>query len=419
VLSLCAAAGCAPQKQAQGAAATAGSPSVAGEFADLSRGAAQLTAGLYPHLAASAGANTNLFVSPLSLSQGLGLAFLGARGETRGEMAQMLGWSGAAEPTALVRDYNRQLADTGDPDIAFTIANALWLAQGLPVRPTYLAQARTHFGAAPQLLDFALAPAASADRINGWIAEETKGRIGKIVSPDSLGPDTAALLTNALHFKGKWSDPFEDVVDRPFTRGDGSRVTMKMMRQAGSYRYRRTEEGQAVALPYGREGRFVMEIFLPRDAATLRRWERTMKSADFLGGEQGGDALFDLSGQAPRNVLLTLPRFEARFQNSVKPALAAAGMSGAFGSRADFSGIAENLPLKISDVVHATFLRVDEQGTEAAAATAVTIVVTGSRSTEKLPEMIVDRPFLAAIRDRKSGALLFFGRIAAPAPISG
>ncbi|MDQ0566096.1 serine protease inhibitor [Qipengyuania citrea] len=133
---------------------------------------------------------------------------------------------------------------------------------------------------------------------------------------------------------------------------------------------------------------------------------------------QGSDGKFDLGSIEERNILLRLPRFEARFDGSVKTALIAAGMTCAFdGSCADFSAMA-NAPLAIDDVAHATFLRVDEKGTEAAAVTTVKIVVTGSRRLpDDLPRMIVDRPFLLTIRDRASGALIFFGRISDPTPV--
>ena len=158
-----------------------------------------------------------------------------------------------------------------------------------------------------------------------------------------------------------------------------------------------------------------MELFLPRDAATLRRWEREVRGVDFFAGEQGSTSRFDLSAEPERKVRIILPRFEARFDESVKAALIAAGMPTAFDrTRADFSGIASGPRLAMDDVAHATFLRVDEEGTEAAAVTAVKIVATAARIEPKVPEIVFDRPFLATLRDRKSGAVLFFGRIADP-----
>lgn len=385
---------------------------------DLTEGQGLLTSKLYPKLAESAGPNANLFISPVSLSQGLGLALLGARGQTADEIRALLGWRGS--PSGGTLAYNRFLSDTGDEAVTLGIANALWLADSLPVRPEFLAEARSSYGAVPETLDFRNAPAKAADRINGWVDQETRGRIGHIVSETDLDPNTAAILTNALYFKGKWRSPFVDSRSSQFTRGDGSKIAVDLMEQIGRFDYREDRNGQAIALPYGQDGRFVMEVFLPRDAAALSRMEQRFNGPSFFAGEQGGDDLFVLSAISEREVQIALPRFEARFDRSVKAALMQAGMTTAFDrSRADLSGIAEDVPLVISDVAHATFLRVDEQGTEAAAVTSVTIVTTGARRLPKnLPKMIVDRPFLATLRDRASGAILFFGRIADPTPVS-
>lgn len=399
----------------QKVAAESGAATGAASPHDLTFGAAHMAATVYPKLSAAAGPNANLFVSPVSLSQGLGLAFIGARGETRNEIARVLGWSPASNAAALTKAYNAQLRNTGDPDTALGIANALWLAKDLPISGEYVAEARAAYEAAPETVDYAGDPNGAAARINGWVSRETEGRITEIVSASGLNADTAAVLTNALHFKAKWTTPFEDTETRAFTRGDGSRTPITMMKRTARFQYRETSEGQAITLPYGRDGRFVMELFLPRDAATLRRWEREVRGVDFFAGEQGSTSRFDLSAESERKVRIILPRFEARFDESVKAALLATGMPTAFDrTRADFSGIASGPRLAMDDVAHATFLRVDQEGTEAAAVTAVKIVATAARIEPKVPEIVFDRPFLATLRDRKSGAVLFFGRIADP-----
>lgn len=381
---------------------------------DLTQGAGYFTARFYKALSASAQPNDNLFISPLSLTQGLGLAWLGARGQTEQEMRSLLGWSLADNPAALTSTYNRFLLATGVSKVEIRIANGLWLAQGLPVRKEYLAAARESYEAKPTSLDFGKAPAVAADRINGWVAEQTRGRIDKIVAADNFNEATAAVLTNAVYFKGEWQSPFVSGAQGSFTTADGTRKPIYLMERIGEAQYREAAEGQAIALPYG-DGRFVMEVFLPRNAATLQRWEQGLHGSTFWAGEQGSDGRFDLSTAKRQTVLLRLPRFEARFNQEVNDALAQAGMPCAFRRGcADFSGIAP-LSLKIDRVAHATFLRVDERGTEAAAATAViAVTVSGRRAAPDAPRMIVDRPFLVTIRDRASGALIFFGRIADP-----
>ncbi|MXP15709.1 serpin family protein [Altererythrobacter confluentis] len=384
---------------------------------DITSGQAQLAARLYPRLAAAAEPNDNLFISPLSLSEGLGLALPGARGQTEAELRALLGWDGASRPELLVRDYDRFLTRTGDDKVALSVANALWLSDDLAFLPQYLRTVQDGFGATPRAVDFGGNPAGSADTINGWVSEQTRERITEIVDASGFNDSTAAVLTNAVWFKADWSVPFEDGSTGEFTRGDGSKMQIYMMERVAPMAFRETRDGQAVALPYGEDGRFVMEVFLPKDMETLHRWERDVAALSFNLAVQGSDGKFDLGAAEEREILLRLPRFQARFDGSVKEALIAAGMPCAFSeSCADFSGMS-NAPLKIDDVAHATFLRVDEEGTEAAAATAVKIVVTGSRIVPDVPRMIIDRPFLLTIRDRASGALIFFGRIADPTPV--
>jgi serpin B len=411
-VAACAAGSAAKQDAALSAPAR---QSVSAQPADLTHGLGYFTARFYRALSAKADQNENLFISPLSLSQGIGLAWLGARGRTESEMRLLLGWPEGSEPALLTAFHNERLLSTGDPKVEMRIANALWLADGLPIREDYLKSARQAYNARPQTLEFTRAPAAAADRINSWVLDATRGRIPKLVSAEQFNSSTAAVLTNAVHFKGDWQAPFVDGADGNFTLANGVKKPIYLMERVAPMQYRATNEGQAVALPYGEEGRFVMEVFLPRSASIMTRWERQLHGQSFFGGEQGSDGRFDLSAEKETTILLRLPRFEARFNEAVHAALADAGMPCAFlQGVAEFPGIAP-LPMKIDRVAHATFLRVDEVGTEAAAATASDIVVVGGRIPHpSLPRMIVDRPFLMTLRDRASGALLFFGRISDP-----
>ena len=385
---------------------------------DITVGQARLVARLYPDLAEKAEPNDNLFISPLSLSEGLGLALLGARGQTEAEMRELLGWDAASKPELLIKSYDRSLTQTDDDKVALSVANSLWLSNEIAFAPDYLLSAKDGFGATTRQVDFGGDPDGSAKTINGWVSEQTRQRITRIVEANGFSNQTAAVLTNAVWFKADWSVPFEDGSAGEFTRGDGTTKSIYMMERIAPMPYRETREGQAVQLPYGANGRFTMEVFLPKNMDVLKRWERDLRSGSLDLSMQGSDARFDLGGTEERWILLRLPRFEARFDKSVKGALVAAGMPCAFNDTcADFGDMVA-APLAIDDVVHATFLRVDEKGTEAAAVTAVKIVVTGARLLpDDLPKMIVDRPFLLTIRDRASGALIFFGRIADPTPV--
>ena len=383
----------------------------------ITQGQARLAAEIYPELADAAKLNDNLFISPLSLSEGLGLALIGARGQTESELRALLGWSAPSQPEMQVREYDQFLTQTGDEKVQLSVANSIWLSDELTFEPGYLEATREGLGASAEKLDFGGDPTGSAERINGWVSEQTRERIPKIVDATGFNDFTAAVLTNAVWFKADWSVPFEDGRTGEFTRGDGSKLDIYMMERIAPMGYRETRDGQAVSLPYGNDGRFVMEVYLPKDAATLRRWERNLNAMSLNAGSQASGAEFDLRSAEEQEILLRLPRFEARFDQSVKSELIEAGIPCAFTADcADFAGMAPG-PLRIDDVVHATFLRVDEEGTEAAAVTAVEIIVTGSRMMPDVPHMIVDRPFLMAIRDRASGALIFFGRIADPTPV--
>ena len=239
---------------------------------DVTAGQARLAARVYPRLAAVSAPNDNLFVSPLSLAEGLGLAALGARVQTETELRGLLGWDGHNRPELLIAAYDRLLTQTGDPKIGLSVANALWLSKSMAFEESYLVAAKTSLEATASTLDFVGDPKGSAKRINGWVAQETRDRITKIVEPDALNTSTAAVLTNAVWFKADWSVPFADGATRPFTRGDGSKRDVYMMERIAPMAYRETREGQAVALPYGAGRRFVMEVFLTqrqRDAATL------------------------------------------------------------------------------------------------------------------------------------------------------
>lgn len=404
--------GCATTRAAypEAAQATPVSSAKAAIPHDLTSGQTQLAARLFPALLEASNADDNLFISPLSLSQGLGLAVIGARGRTRTELNNLLGWSDDLDVAGQIAPYNQFLAAAGD-GVELRVANALWTGN-LPLRPAYVTQARTWLGAEAAQLDFQRAPQAAAGRINGWVADVTRNRIPSIVTADALTSDTGVVLTNALFFKGRWTTPFERAGQRSFRTGSGAALMIDMIEQTGSLQYRETADGQAVALPYGQDGRFVIEVFLPRDAVAMSRWLSRITPLSFSAGEQGSNDLFDLAAAQTARVKLTVPRFEVRFTQGIGTALSSAGVTCAFDAAcADFGNMAD-ARLRIGAVLHATMLRIDELGTEAAAATAVTIrVISAPAPDPNLKVMIVDRPFLVTLRDRASGALLFFGRI--------
>lgn len=341
--------------------------------------------------------DATLFVSPVSVSFALGMTLNGASGATYDAMVETLGKAGLTE--AEVNAAYRSLMDllTGlDSKVVLEIANSIWYREGFDVRPEFLDVNRTTFDAEVRPLDFGAADA--ADVINGWVDEKTKGKIEKIVN--EIGADVVMYLINAIYFKGDWTYRFDedDTRDDTFTNADGSTTAVKMMRQSASLPMASAERYTALDLPYG-DSLYSMTILLPEAGSNV----------DDLVEELDPEFWADLTGRlAPREVDVEVPRFKIEYQTSLVDALSALGMGVAFTDAADFSRIRAAGGLKIDDVIHKTFVEVNEEGTEAAAVTAVVIVETSA----PIPQVFrVDRPFVFAIRERHSGTVLFLGKV--------
>lgn len=358
---------------------------------------------LYRALAEKPG---NVFISPISLAGAFGPVAAGAQGETRAAIGTVLRFP--ANDAALHPQLGGLLrALENDADGArVSIANALWLMQGYAVKPAFVAVARESYGAEVESLDFTNG-AAAAGRINGWVERETNDRIRNLIAPDSLDEMTRVVVTNAVHFLGDWNQPFNSARTRPepfYLAGGGTRqVSMMSSNRASRY----TEAGpvQLLELPY-RGGRLAMVAILPS-----RRGGLTAVESELNDG-QLGKWLQQLDSAHRREVLVQLPKMQVESSYQLNEPLKAMGMGIAFDrDRANFRGIAENERLFISQVVHKTYLRIDEKGTEAGAATAVEIQ---AESSAEPPTFRADHPFLVLIRDKPTGAVLFLGRIAAP-----
>ena len=339
--------------------------------------------------------DSNVFVSPLSVSFALGMAMNGAEDQTFDEMRQSLGFAGATLDE-INRGYAGLMAlESGlDPTTTFTIANSVWIRQGFPVKQPFIDQVRATFDAQVRSSPF---DAATITAVNGWVSEQTKGRIPTIL--DEIRDEDVMFLINAIYFKGHWREAFDPDATSPggFMGGDGRERSAMLLRQEGTLRYRETERYQAVDLPYG-NGAFAMTVILPRPDGT---------PADLLAGLDPASWRDLVAGLREETVHLTLPRFRLDYARSLGPDLAALGMGMAFeAGRADFSRIADMDGLFLTRVEQKTFVEVNEEGTEAAAATAVGVGVTSAPLTFA---MVVDRPFFFAIRERFSGALLFVG----------
>ena len=400
-------AGCSGQAPAPPPVAPARAPVTAerpGAATDVPASTLNFGVALYKQLAGERG---NVFVSPVSLAGAFGPVAAGARGETRGAILGAL-----AVPDGL--DLHPQLGgllrglERETPGTTLSIANALWPQQGFAIRPEFLRVARTDYDATVEPLDYR-ASGAAAERINAWVNRETRSRIPTIVTPDALGSLTRLVVTNAVYFLGDWADAFDvrATTQQPFFGPGGATRPVPLMARTDEYRLLETDAFQAVDLPY-KDPRLSLSVFLPRARDGLSAFEAGLTDAGLR------DALARLDAERPRDVRLHLPKFKAETSYSLIDPLTALGMGIAFDrNRADLRGIGD-AQLYISGVFHKTFLRIDEKGTEAAAATAV-VVRTVSRRPDP-PVFRADHPFFLVLRDKTSGAVLFMGRIEAPQP---
>jgi len=347
----------------------------------------------------------NVFISPSSIATALAMTYNGAAGATRQAMAATLGLRGmsvgeADQAYALLAATLHGL----DPHVELTIANSLWSRQNVPFNPAFVAALRQYFGATATTLDFADPRASLA--INGWVNLRTHGKIARIV-PDRLDPAMILYLINAIYFKGRWTVPFDkgQTRQRPFARSGSGQKVLPMMTRTDSFPYYRGAGFQGISLPYG-NGKWSMVVLLPDASSSLGALHANLTAGAWDSW---------LSQFKPSFGTIVLPRFKVDYTHTLNQALIALGMGEAFSRQADFSGLTTATRARISAVDHAALMEVDEEGATAAAATAVGIIPTAVRAPGFT--LIVDRPFLCAIRDSTTGTVLFAGSIVDPMPM--
>ena len=337
-----------------------------------------------------------VFISPLSASIALSMTAAGAEGATQEEMLRTLGFGGLS-----VKDLNacnRGIIDllSSDPEgVELNVANSLWVSDRFTLKSRYIRTAGSEYSAMVSNLDFS--DPASPSVINRWCAENTAGRIDKMI--ENIDPATQMYLLNALYFKGMWTTPFDAANTRKeIFHGNRRDSEVEFMHRTAGFQYYIGPEGALLELPYG-EGSFVMDIFLPAEGV----------SADEFASGLDGEALSTLTGllQSDR-IKVTLPKFKAEYETSLNATLQHLGMRDAFTPSADFSGMSKE-PLMISEVKQKTFIELNEEGSEAAAVTSVAVMRT-SLAPEPL-EFRVDRPFVFLIRVLTSGTVLFMGLV--------
>jgi serpin B len=353
----------------------------------------------------------NLFYSPHSISMALAMTYAGARAETAEEMATTLQF--LLEQDRLHPAFNwldAELASRGEgaqgkdgEGFRLNIVNAIWGQKDYSFLPDFLDVLALNYGAGLRILDFINETEQSRIAINDWVSDQTEGRIEDLLPQGAIGALTRLVLTNAIYFNAAWAYPFDDKVttNGPFYLLDDGQVTVPMMRQTEAFGYTDGEGYQAVELLYDGD-ELSMVIMLPEDGQ-FEAFEEGLQ-ADKVGDIIGGLQLAE--------VALTMPQFEFDSEFSLKDTLADMGMPIAFSDAADFSGMTGSPELFVSDVIHKAFVAVDEAGTEAAAATAVTMELTAI--PDPPVEVTLDRPFIFLIRDIETGAILFVGRVLNP-----
>jgi serpin B len=396
--------GVAPENEARSARPRELAPSVSEyALADLAAGNRAFAWDLYQAVRTQDG---NLFFSPYSVSLALAMTFAGARGDTEAEMAQTLHFTLPQEqlhPAFNALDLSLTADAGADSGFQLNLANAIWGQQGFDFLPAYLDRLAVNYGAGLQLADFTDPAQREQARamINTWVSAETQGKIKELFVEGTLTEATRLVLANAIYFRADWETPFpaESTDPAPFTLLDGSQVQVPTMSRRASTGYTAADGVEAVELYY-KGDRASLVILLPA-AGQFEAFE---------AGLEAGQVEDLLQRLQPTDLQLYLPKFEYAASLDLAGTLAGMGMPAALSpGGADFSGMTGERDLHITGVVHKAFVAVDEKGTEAAAATGVTVGVTSMPQ-----EVRVDRPFLYVIRDRETGTLLFVGRVLDP-----
>ncbi len=350
----------------------------------------------------------NFVFSPYSISEALALLSLGAGGRTQAEILHTLHWSRPPERLgAAFAAQDAEVEGAARDDLTLSVANGIWYQRGQPPRASFSEAAQAAFHAELRVADFAADLPVAQHMINYWVEKKTAGRIPLLVPPGALTPRTRLVLANAIYFKGRWAAPFEKerTAPKPFYTADGQSVPTPMMWREAHCRTASADGCDLLELPYA-GGALSMVIVLPKTRDGLPALEMAL-TADGLSRWLG---LLDAAGARQTDV--TLPRFKMNFSVELTKALAQLGMVTAFVERqADFSPINGHRDLYVSAAFHKAFIEVNEEGTEAAAATGFALQ---SFAVERAQAFTADHPFLFAIRCGSTGSVLFLGRVGDP-----
>lgn len=377
------------------------------DFAAQMKGDHDFSFALYQQLKAEDG---NLFFSPLSITQALAMLYAGARGNTETQIASTLHFVlpqdklhpvyNALDLELKSRGQNAQAAD--GKGFRLNVVNAIWGQEGYSFQTPFLDTLALHYGAGLHTLDFLTKAEPSRLLINQWVEDQTEDRIKDLLPQGSINDSTRLVLTNAIYFNAAWGEAFETnkTANGTFHRLDGTTVTVPLMSQSVEHGFVDVGDYTALKKPY--------------DGGELSMWIIVPDSGKFAAVEQSlNSALLDDVSQKSSSYLVNLkmPKFEFDADFALNKTLVDLGMIDAFSSSADFSGIDGTKNLSVSGVLHKAFIKVNEAGTEAAAATAV---IVGATSVPPVADLTIDRPFIFLIQDHKTKSILFLGRVVDP-----
>ncbi len=351
--------------------------------------------------------DANLILSPFNIATALSMALAGARGQTAEEIQSVLHLKYDSTYDAALGALLADLSKAGNSGgNELHTANGLWVQKGLAIQPAFESTLTNNYHAPLTPLDFMANFEAARSQINRWTEEQTKEKIKNLFPAGSLDARTRLVLTSAIYFYGKWQDPFVSsrTQPAPFTLPTGATTQADFMNQTSHFGYTETPIAQVLEMRYAGTG-IAFDVVLPRTLRGLADLEKSLTSESLTGW---------LGNLTMRNVQVSLPKFRAESEFSLRKALSTMGMPTAFSGQADLSGIDGKRDLAISEVVHKAFVDVSEQGTEAAAATGIAVHSLAMRLPEPAVVFRADHPFLFVIRDTHSEAVLFIGRLMNP-----
>jgi serpin B len=360
----------------------------------------RFTFNIFKEVSVLEGANT--FFSPLSLNMALGMLYNGASGDTRAEMAEVLGLADFTD--AEINEYYQKMSQALlniDPLTEISIANSIWYRDGFPVKQPFIDVNQKYFDAGVRSLDFSKPDA--ADIINKWCAEKTKDRIKEIIE-DPIPGNVMMYLINALYFKSKWQFEFDKANTKQddFTKAGNQKKKVPMMEQTTALPYYADQHLQCVEMPYGNQA-FSMVAILPADNMSI---EQLIENLDNTSWENIVASLRE------QNVRLKLPRFKIECDIPLNNPVKNVGMQQIFGG--GFANISD-VPLAVSNIKQKTFVEVNEEGTEAAAVTVIEMFTSSGPGTPSAPvPFFANRPFLYLIKEKSTGVILFIGRMDEP-----